>query len=146
MENGVFTNSLRATAKLPVTGNWQPDARSVYAIDWHSHARKRDQETLAGSEGRDQSLVTRSLDRHTGIWNLCVSLSGEAILRRNDYVVAILPAKQGAAILRTPGCPFECAAEFVAALNVVFSPPMSQATRMDFEFDVAKWITLHFDG
>ena len=135
----MLTDSMRFTRPSPA------DIHSSDAMGWRRFESAQQEQHSSLAEVCDQPLVTRSLDRHTGVWILCVSNTGEAILRLNHRIVGILPAKDGVAILRTGGCPFECAATFIAALNAILAPAMSDTTRTDFEFDMARWIPRYFE-
>ena|SRR5450432_2111487 len=85
------------------------------------------------------------LEAHTGIWVLQVSPAGVGILRCNDCIVTTLSCKDGVSILNTEGCPFERAAEFIAALSNNAIPALHSTTRADFEFALARWIPVFFD-
>jgi hypothetical protein len=94
----------------------------------------------------NQPLVTYALDGRRRVWILSINHSGDATLLRDDVVVmASLSQKQGCAILNGEGSPFERAESFVSTLRSKLSPDMSEPTRLEFEFDVARWIPEYFD-
>jgi hypothetical protein len=93
----------------------------------------------------DKPFVTHALDPDAGIWILHVNHTGYAVLKLNNSIVSTLSCRTGSAVLNTAACPFERAADVVAAISSKLVLAMSDEARTDFEFDLARWIPMYFD-
>lgn len=97
----------------------------------------------AAAATADRPLDAYALDSRAGIFHLRIRHDGHTVLSLNQEVVASLHSGAGSAILKNACCPFERAADVVAAINDRF--PISARTRAEFEFKVARWIPEYFD-
>ena len=142
------TNSARLAQKDVAAGSTNADTRSaestLRATAWCRFINARSARKPFGQPTYGRIFVSHALQQHTGIWMLRVSHAGDAMLRCNDRVVGTLSSRGGAAILNMAGCPFERAAEFIAALAAA-TPTLRNTTRVDFEFELARWISAYFD-
>lgn len=92
-----------------------------------------------------ECFVAHALGHPVGVWTLQVSRSGDGILQCNDCAAARLFAHEGVSLLNRPGCPFERAVEFIAALSNRATHPLHSTTRTEFEFELARWIAQYLD-
>lgn len=80
-----------------------------------------------------------------GTWMLEATHAGHVRLTFNDVPVAVLPSLIGSALLREESCPYERAAEVVAALCRRSHGAPCAAARADLEYGLARWIPLYFE-
>ena len=97
----------------------------------------------AAATTADRPLDAYALDPRAGVFHLRIRHDGHAVLSLNQEVVTSLASSTGSAILKNVCCPFERAADIVAAIDKRF--PVSARTRAEFEFKVARWIPEYFD-
>ena len=91
----------------------------------------------------DRPLDVYALDPRAGVFHLRIRHDGQTLLSLNHEVVTSLHSGAGSAILKNVCCPFERAADIVAAIHERF--PIGARTRAELEFKVARWIPEYFD-
>jgi hypothetical protein len=121
-------------------------SRSACAI---ANARRRRAEARHATPHRvqvaDAPMVAHALDIAAGIWILRATHQGDVVLQLNGDVASMLDPRTGLALMNMEACPFERAAEVVAAVRIGLTTAMSRMARTDLEFDLARWLPLYFD-
>lgn len=136
----------------------QDDAVAAYSVPEPGNAhdavgdaqnRRRMRERQNGGRLRprvfDAPFTMAVRDTDAGVWSLQVTHFGGVELALNQGTPATLSNREGVALLQAQGCPFERAADLIAAVVVNSVRAMSDASRTELEFDLARWIPLYFD-
>ena len=101
----------------------------------------------AAQRNRDNApMAAHALDIDAGVWILRVSPQGEVLLQLTGKIISVLPAPFGMALLSQQICPFERAVNIISAARGGLTIAMSRAARTDLEFELARWLMLHFDS
>jgi len=118
-----------------------PSGDPAITSAWRRFVNARSHRNLFGHPISADRFVAHALGHPSGVWTLQVSRNGEGALLCNDHAVARLSAHDGAILLGSADCPFEQAAEFIAALGGKAKSALHNEARTEFEFELARWIT-----